>query len=452
MYEAAILISRYFFVFYMVYFLWCCGKIVLAQRGIWETDIPLCYSKQRIIIVFFHLTSMLIVGYRPEISRFSFFISLYAVIGLIFLIAGNIILSMIYRYSSKLLFNCVFFVIDIGFIMLLRLDHDLAKRQLIWIIAGFLVTALIPFGIKFLPRLDRLKYIYLGVGVALLISTLIFGSEEGGAQNWIKIGSFGFQPAEIVKLLFVFYLASAFSKPLKLKELIFPSAMAALFVLCLVFQTDLGSALIFFMSYLIMIYIATGNAFIFAFLLLCASVASLLANKLFSHVRVRVETWLNPWADIANKGYQITQSLFAIGTWGVLGSGLTKGYAKSIPVVERDFIFAAICEEFGIIFAIGLILVFTVIFFCGVKAALTNNNRFLSLVSSGLTGLLCFQSFLIIGGVTKLIPLTGVTLPFVSYGGTSMVICFIIVGIIQWIYGMNNKKEKEEFMKEVLNR
>ena len=446
MFEAVVLICRYLFVFYMFYFLLQAGKCVLSPYNIHHINISWAYSKQRMTIVFFHLTAMLIIGFKPETGMFDIYTVILGSAGLILLIGGNIILSFIYKNGSKLLFNCTFFVMDIGFIMLLRLNTALAQRQIIWLITGFVATMLIPPILRVLPRLDKLKYLYLALGFSLLAATLIFGDVQGGAQNWIKIKGFSFQPAELVKLLFVFYLASEFSqKPSSFKELIFPSAASAVFVICLVMQTALGSALIFFMSYLIMIYIATGNGFIFAGLSIFAFAASMLAYKFFSHVRTRVEIWLDPWSDISGKGYQITQSLFAIGTWGIFGSGLTRGYAENIPVVERDFIFAAVCEEFGIIFSVGFIFVFIFIFFCGAKAALRNYNRFLSLVASGLTGLLCFQSFLIIGGVTKLIPLTGVTLPFVSYGGTSIVISFVSIGIIQWIYAMNTLREQQEF-------
>ena len=170
-----------------------------------------------------------------------------------------------------------------------------------------------------------------------------------------------------------------------------------------------------------------------------ACLGSVIGYKLFSHVRVRVEIWLNPWSDISNKGYQIAQSLFAIGTYGVMGSGFNMGMPNTIPVVEKDLIFSAICEEFGIFFGIGLILIFIMIFYRSVKVSLNSQNKFLCLLSSGMTSLLCFQTFLIIGGATKLIPLTGVTLPFISYGGSSIIINFVIIGILQWVSIRNDK-------------
>jgi cell division protein FtsW (lipid II flippase) len=200
----------------------------------------------------------------------------------------------------------------------------------------------------------------------------------------------------------------------------------------------LGSALIFAMTFLVVVYIATSNGFLLAIGLALAALASYLGYLVFPHVQTRVDVWLDPWSDIEQGGYQIAQSLFAIGSYGLLGSGFTRGYATYIPVVERDFIFSAICEEFGVLFGIGLILVFVMIFLEGVRASLYSRSRYLTLLSAGLTSLLAFQTFLIIGGDIKFVPLTGVTLPFVSYGGTSIAISFVIIAIIQWIYMRNN--------------
>ncbi len=193
------------------------------------------------------------------------------------------------------------------------------------------------------------------------------------------------------------------------------------------------------MTYLVMIYIATSKSWLVLLGSFLACLGSVIGYKLFSHVRVRVEIWLNPWSDISNKGYQIAQSLFAIGTYGVMGSGFNMGMPNTIPVVEKDLIFSAICEEFGIFFGIGLILIFIMIFYRSVKVSLNSQNKFLCLLSSGMTSLLCFQTFLIIGGATKLIPLTGVTLPFISYGGSSIIINFVIIGILQWVSIRNDK-------------
>jgi cell division protein FtsW (lipid II flippase) len=360
-----------------------------------------------------------------------------------YLIFGNLIVRKIYKNASELLYNGVFFLMDMGLVMLYRLNPDYAVKQLIWNIVGFVIMAALPPILTVLPRLDKFRTLYFVFSVLMLGATLIVGSTEYGAKSWIHLGSIAFQPSEFVKILFVLYLASALAQKPRFKQLIIPTICSGVILLFFVAQTDMGSALIFAMTFLVVLFIATGNYLYFFGGLGIASVASVIAYKMFSHIKVRVSVWLDPWSDITGGGYQIAQSLFAICTWGVMGIGLTKGYAESIPVVEKDFIFAAICEEFGVIFAVGLILVFVMIFLEGARASLENHSRFLSLLAAGLTALIAFQSFVIIGGVIKLIPLTGVTLPFISYGGTSIVTSYTIISFIQWITQKNSNYEAD---------
>ena len=215
-------------------------------------------------------------------------------------------------------------------------------------------------------------------------------------------------------------------------------------VILLVLQKDLGSALIFYMTYLTMLYMATSNEILLFSGIGVLAAGSVFAYRLFSHVRVRVSAWKNPWADIDSGGYQICQSLFAIGTGGLLGSGLTRGMPLSIPVVSKDFIFAAICEEFGTIYAICFIGVFILLFTRGMMIAFKCRRRYYSFIAAGFTVMMAFQTFLIVGGVIKLIPLTGVTLPFVSYGGTSIFVSILVVSFIQWVNGYEVKAERNE--------
>jgi cell division protein FtsW (lipid II flippase) len=195
------------------------------------------------------------------------------------------------------------------------------------------------------------------------------------------------------------------------------------------------------MSFMVMLYISTGNAFMFFGGMASFSAASVVAYNMFAHVRVRVLAWSDPWSHINLEGYQITQSLFAIGTYGFIGIGLTRVIAINIPDVQTDFIFAAICEEFGGIFAIGLIGVYIMIFYRGSHIALRCEKRYYSLLAAGFTSMLAFQTFVILGGVTKFIPMTGVTLPFISYGGSSIVVSILMMGILQWVYMYNEDGE-----------
>jgi cell division protein FtsW (lipid II flippase) len=445
MLEIFILLAKYFFIAYIFIFLLCGFLVNLAKEGV-ELDGGLFSGIQRAMIILFHISGFIIlIGNDTETKSATL---TFGCITLLFLIFSGILLKRIYKNSSTVLYNGIFFLADIGIVMLARLDSELAVKQFIWCLIGFAALVLLPFILNLLPRLDSFKIVYAAFAVVLLVSTLVFGTSLYGSTNWISIGPIAFQPSEVVKLLFVFFLASAMAQNPTLRELIAPAIVSAVIILCLVGQKDLGSALIFAMTFLVVVYIATSNGFLLALGLAFAALASYLGYLVFPHVQTRVNVWLDPWSDIEQGGYQIAQSLFAIGSYGLWGSGFTRGYATYIPVVERDFIFSAICEEFGVLFGIGLILVFVMIFLEGVRASLYSRSRYLTLLSAGLTSLLAFQTFLIIGGDIKFVPLTGVTLPFVSYGGTSIAISFVIISIIQWIYMRNNIYKQDKAPEE----
>lgn len=440
MYEIIINISRYIFDIYIFAFLLIGFLICIGEKNIISINSRLYLILQRLIIFFFHTSTFTILILNKEAKKLDTNTILFFLITLIFIILGNIIVSLIYKNSCPLLWNGIFFLMSLGIAELYRLNPHLAKRQFVWFILGFCICLIIPIILNILPRLNLFKYLYLFLGLSLLLATLLIGIENGGAKNWISIKGLTFQPSELVKILFIFYLSSCLSNHnLKIKDLIFPSIMSLIFIVCLVFQTDLGSALIFFMTYLVMVYISTSKTWLVLLGSFLACIGSIVGYNIFSHVKVRVEIWLNPWIDISNKGYQMAQSLFAIGTYGALGSGFNMGMPTTIPVVEKDLIFSAICEEFGVFFGIGIILIFIMIFYRSVKISLNSQNKFLGLLSSGMTSLICFQTFLILGGATKLIPLTGVTLPFISYGGSSIVINFVLIGILQWVSIRNAK-------------
>ncbi len=440
MYELIILLSKYLFLFYMIFFIWQNIKMILTKKEIFHFNQKKCVFHQYIILILFHINAFLILAFDSETTSFEPETMLVCLFGIILFTIANMVLRLTYPNSDKLIWNSILFLCDMGLVMLQRLKPELAQRQLLWLFSGFLIVFLMPFALNFIKDLSKLKYLCLLLSITMLLMTFFFGDTEGGAKNWLTIKNLTFQPSEIIKLLFIMYLVAELAKPkLKLISIIVPTFLSGVVILFLVFQKDLGSALIFFITYMVVIYITTSSNLILLLGILTSAVSSFAAYKIFDHIKIRVATWINPWQDINNSGYQITQSLFAIGTYGFFGSGLKKGLPTAIPIVERDFIFSAICEEFGIIFAIGIILIFITIFYSCIKIALVSRNRYLSVLVSALTCLMCFQTFLIIGGVIKLIPLTGVTLPFMSYGGTSMIMCFIIFGIIQWISTLNER-------------
>lgn len=433
MFELIIILCRYLFLFYIVYFLY---QSVMFGRTRHAS------LKQRVCIILFILTAYGIISYNLYLNPYAG--NIYGTVtyldglktgvaALLFFIFAFISSGIIYKDSDPYVWNSVFFLMSIGLVTLQRLNPNLAAKQLVWFCIGYLALLFIPIILNLFNNLYMLWPVFLILGLFLLASPFFLGSEHGGAVNWIIIKGVSFQPSELVKFFFVFFLASVFRKELTLRQLVFPVIAGAAFVICLVLQTDLGGALIFFMTFMIMLYISTSNEYLLFLGLGFAGAASYLAYNFFRHVRTRVAAWQNPWADQAGGGYQIIQSLYAIGTWGFMGSGLTRGMPGRIPVIERDFIFSAICEEFGALFGICVILIFVVILYRGARISIDASDRFWGLIAMGFTTMLSFQAFLIIGGCIKLIPLTGVTLPFISYGGSSITVSLFMIGILQWI-------------------
>ena len=325
-----------------------------------------------------------------------------------------------------------------GFIMLTRLSLDKgldkAFKQFVIVAAAAVVSWLVPFIMERFWQLYKFQWLYGGIGLAALLLVWVAGNESFGAQLSLTIGGISIQPSEFVKISFVFFVASMFYQSLEFKNICITTVVAALHVVILVLSKDLGSALIFFVSYVVMLFIATGNWLYLIAAGILGKGATSIAYALFDHVRRRFTAWKNPWADIDNTGYQITQSLFAIGSGSWFGMGLLKGNPTAIPYVEADFIFSSICEELGVIFGICLILICVSSFLEMMRVAVCIHDRFYQLIVYGIGIMYIFQIFLTIGGGTKFIPLTGVTLPFISYGGSSVMTTMIMFFIIQGIY------------------
>ncbi len=444
MFELLIILSRYVFIIYIAVFLFNGTAYILDEAGLTKRShrggIFIC----RTMAALTHITAFLIISYDKVNIKYSIPNLAVAVAGFAVILMSGYIAEKVYKDGCPLVWNCVIFLLDISIIMLVRLNYVLAVKQIIWICFGFFVTMWMPVFIKIVPKFEKLESIYIILSFLLIILTFLLGSKEYGAINWIHIGNFSFQPSEIVKFLYIFYIASIFRKKVNLKELLITAFLSALIVILLVFQKDLGSALIFYMTYVVMLYMATSNEVLLYMGLGALCAGSFTAYKLFSHVRLRVAAWKNPWIDIDSGGYQICQSLFAISTGGLFGSGLTNGMPLSIPVVSKDFIFAAICEEFGALYAICLICIFVLLFVRGMMIAFKCQRRYYGIIAAGFTAMMSFQTFIIIGGVIKLIPLTGVTLPFISYGGTSILVSILSVSFIQWVNGYQKRIERSE--------
>lgn len=347
--------------------------------------------------------------------------------------------KIIYPGISELLLGNMLMLLSIGYIILTRLSFDKAVRQFLISAVALGIGLIVPAVIKKYNNIRKYGWIYGVVGIGLLLLVLLVGTENYGATSWLSIfGITTVQPSEFVKLLFVFCIASLFDESTDFKRICTVTVMSGATVLALVFQKDLGGALIFFVTFVFMLYAATNRAFYLLFGLGGGSVASWIAYKLFDHVKVRVMAWRNPFEYIDKEGYQISQSLFAIGTGGWFGMGLYQGLPTSIPVVDSDFIYSAIAEEFGGLFAICLILIYINCFILLINISLKLEDNFYRLLSLGFSVMFGFQIFLSIGGVIKFIPSTGVTLPLISSGGSSVVSTIIMFMIIQGIYNTGN--------------
>lgn len=355
---------------------------------------------------------------------------------------------LLYVHVSRILLNNMCMLLCIGMVTLTRLSPDKAVRQFAIIVVSAGLTWLIPYVIDRVWQLGKITWLYAAVGIAFLLTVLLIGNNNYGAQLSLSIAGFSFQPTEIVKITFVFFVAAMFYQSVEWKQVYFTTAAAAVHVLILVLSKDLGSALILSVTYLLMLFVATSSYLFLGVGLLGGCGASVLAYHLFSHVRIRVDAWRNPWADIDKTGYQITQSLFAMGTGGWFGMGLCQGMPKKIPVVEKDFIFAAISEEMGGIFAICVLLICMGCFLQFIMIATRMQAMFFKLLAFGFGIMYATQVLLAVGGVIKFIPSTGVTLPFISYGGSSVLSTFAVFGVIQGMYILKGDEEEYELERQ----
>ncbi|MDA3732427.1 FtsW/RodA/SpoVE family cell cycle protein [Niameybacter massiliensis] len=398
-------------------------------------------------ILFFHLGGTAILfGKAPSLAMRQGIIFNSVILAAAFIFI-KWLLKRLKRQDEMVIWYIIFFLVDISYIMLERLNHAEATKQIVWFILGMCIAMFLPtiFG-KMLQPKYKLLYMFLTLGMIIL--PFIFGESKYGAMNWVEIAGFGFQPSEFGKVTFVLFLAAHFDefefKSHKLSIIFQSIVFTGAILLMLVFQRDLGGALLYGLTFLIMLYIGTKNAFLPLIGIAGGAVAAILAYFCFGHVRVRVEAWIDPWADIAGNGYQVVQGLFAIGTWGWFGSGLTRGIPNKIPIVTTDYIFAALCEELGNIVGIVVLLAILGLILQGLKGALIQLHDFEKFLCIGFVVIIGLQTLIIVGGVLKLIPLTGITLPFVSYGGTSLFVCLGMMGIVTYFVRKTLKFARKE--------
>ena len=355
--------------------------------------------------------------------------------------------------GDQIIFPIVVAISGLGLLVLQRLAPvlddsgftGLVERQLIYLAIGLaLLIGMITF-VKRLNWLRRYKYTWALCGLALMVVTMIFGVEINGARLWLSIGPFTIQSSEIVKIIFVVFLAGYLAEnhellvssyrigPFSLPPIPYLMPLAIMWgiaMLIVVAQNDLGTALLFFGIFLAMLYLASGKLVYVVGGLLAFALGAYGAYQTFPHFQDRVSNWLNPWADPYNLGYQHAQSEYALASGGIFGTGLAQGEPGLIPLVHTDFVFSAIGEELGLLGTFVVLLLFLALVVRGFTIALRARDLFGRYLAAGLTSVLAIQTLIIIGGTLRLIPLTGITLPFISAGGSSLLTNFVIVGLL----------------------
>lgn len=395
--------------------------------------------RQNILMFLMHAIAFAVMYLQTDdIKMLAFYLMQVVLFG-----ATIILYTLLYPKVSRLVVNNMCMLLCIGFIMLTRLNYSYAIKQFMIAAAGIACSLVVPVIIRKFKFLAEWRKFYAVIGIFSLAAVVVWGGVSGGAKLGFSTKVANIQPSELVKIVFVFFVASSFKLSLEFKNIVITTALAAFHVLILVVSKDLGAALIIFVVYLVMLYVATRQPlYIFAGLG-AGSLASVAAYYLFNHVRVRVIVWKDPLAVYANGGQQVAQSLFAIGTGSWFGLGLFEGVPNTIPVAVSDFIFAAIGEEMGLIYGLCMILICVSCYIMFLNIAMQLHNGFYKLVALGLGTCYIFQVFLAIGGVTKFIPSTGVTIPLVSYGGSSLFSTVIMFAIIQGLYILREDEEED---------
>ena len=368
----------------------------------------------------------------------------------VFYVAAHIVMRRFTPLADPLLLPLAAVLNAVGLAAIYRLSPEkLGPTQVTWTLLGvglFVATILV---IRDFTVLARYKYIlgFIGVGLLLLPMTPL-GRTINGARLWVGFGGFQFQPGELAKICLVIFFAAYLAERKELLAIAsrriaglhFPDikhfgpllVMWGLSLCVMFFEKDLGSSLLFFSIFLVMLYIATARIAYMAIGTLLFGIGAYLGYQAFSHVQSRVQVWLDVFNPkfISDEGYQLSQSLFAFATGGLFGTGLGRGRPDLIPEAETDFIFSVIGEELGLLGTAGLLVCFMLIVARGLRTSLRTRDDFGQLLAAGLIAIFAIQTIIIVGGVTRAMPLTGITLPFMSYGGSSLLSNFILIGLL----------------------
>lgn len=402
------------------------------------------------------------------------FLVLFLVVGALFVLLWALI-ARYQPYASQAILPCVLLLSAIGTMMIARIDNantalgkpsDVATRQLVWLATALVLSCVLIVCLHDYRVLRRFSYVSMVVGIGLLLSPMIpgLGREIGGARIWIGIGSHSLQPGEFAKLFLAFFFASYLfdhrdqlavggSKFLgvrlpRIRDLgpIIVVWVASMGVLVL--QHDLGTSLMFFAMFVSMLYVATGRRSWIFLGAVFFIIGAFLATLVFSHVDARIDAWLHPFSDAEyNKAYggsgQLVRGVFGLATGGLLGTGLGQGHPWFTPLANSDFIYSSVGEELGLVGLLTVLMLYLIIIASGMITAMKVKDGFGKLLASGLVFTMAFQVFTVVGGITLVIPLTGLTMPFMAAGGSSLVANSILASLLIVISNQANKPEPE---------
>ena len=401
----------------------------------------LCLAAPFVVLLF----AMVLVQQGTALS----FESLTAPLGLFAaFVVAHIATRFLAKNADPAILPITFGLSGIGIAFVTRLAPDLAVSQIVWLFVGIACMVITLAVVRNIDRLSQYKYTFMVLGIILLLSPMIpgLGQEILGSRIWLKLGPFSFQPGEIAKICIVIFLASYLAQNREMLSIFTVRVgrfrvpdlgtlapllvMWAISFIIVVFEKDLGSALVCFVLFLVMLYIASGKKLYLVVGFGLAAIGCVFLYQFFGHVQIRVNTWLDPFSDASGNGYQLCQTLYSLADGGMVGVGIGNGLAENIPVVESDFIFAAIAEETGLLGGAAVLLLYLSLCIRGFATAARAKSDVSAMMAVGCTVTIVLQAFIIVGGVTRLIPLTGLTLPFISQGGSSLLASFIGIGLL----------------------
>jgi cell division protein FtsW (lipid II flippase) len=356
-------------------------------------------------------------------------------------IVSKILARILIKPSNPLIIDLIFFLLAQGLSILYRLSPEYGTKQAYVAAVGIFAFFVVIIFMKNFEIQYKHRYMLGALILILLAVTQVWGTEINGSKNWISLSFTNVQPSEFIKLIFVFFMACLLKKELDFKRFLRIAASMLVVVVFFVMQRDLGSAFIFFTVFLIMLFTKDIKGYYTAVSAGAAIGGAFVSYFAFSYIKFRVLAWVNPWKYVSGKSYQITQSLFAVATGGLIGTGLFLGDPKFIPAVHTDFIFSAICEETGILGGIYILCTFALLSAISMDISAKCENPIYETAALGLTSLTVIQTLVIVCGVLNIIPITGVTLPFISYGGSSLLSQFLNIGILCYIGSRPKKGE-----------